>query len=220
VLDPDLPYNGNVNPANELRIKIYKELKSKPLSSSSDWDKHPKLKDALRDSYSTEQKGLCAYCRSEIEYNGKHEDLEHIIHKDFNFNCMFDVRNLVLSCKICNTSKGVKHSLKAKFRDPNFFYYNTDNYKIIHPHLDPYEQHIIIQDFFFTTGITPKGRSTIVICDLWRPHLAIKRAKKHMIDNHSLTSHTIHRMRDLSLPKWERRKLRELFIDVVNKRPL
>lgn len=220
MLDRKNPYIGLINPGINQRLLIYKELKLKPLTSDLDWKNHDEIKKKLREYYSTEQKGLCAYCRSEIEYDGKHEDLEHIIHKNFKYNWMFEVRNLVLSCKICNTSKGVKHSLKAKFRIEQQFFYESDKYKIIHPQLDYYEQHIQIQDNFFVVGLTPKGRATILICDLWRPHLAIKKAKKVMLNNHDFALQTLFRLRDLSLPKWERRNLKKLLIDIVNKRPL
>jgi uncharacterized protein (TIGR02646 family) len=220
MLDRNNRYTGIVLPATSLKLLIYKEVKKKPLSSSSDWSNYATIKAELRKFYSTEQKGMCAYCRMDIEYDGKHDDLEHIIHKDHQYLWMLEPRNLVLSCKTCNTSKHTKHSLKAGNRLSTTFPYDTNHYRILHPQLDPYEDNISIIDNYFVRADSPKGFMTILICDLWRPHLAIKKAKMHKLDNRSLVGKAIHRMDDKSLPKWERKNLRQLIRDVIAKRPL
>ncbi|MFT7161578.1 MAG: hypothetical protein ACI9GZ_002765 [Bacteroidia bacterium] len=220
MLDRDNRYTGIVLPATSLKLMIHKEIKKKPLTSSKDWSNYASIKTELRKFYSTEQKGMCAYCRMDIEYDGKHDDLEHIIHKDHKYIWMLEPRNLVLSCKICNTSKLVKHSLKAGYRSSATFPYHTSNYRILHPQLDLYEDNISIIDNYFVRADSPKGFMTILICDLWRPHLAIKKAKMDKIDNHGVVRRAVHRMDDLSLPKWERKNLRKLIKDVIAKRPL
>ena len=220
MLDRSNPYHSSINPMLKHRVLIYKELKTKTITTGEDWSKFSKIKQAYRDSYSTEQKGLCAYCRTDIEYDGKHEDLEHIIHKNHKPLWMLRAENIVLSCKICNTSKGVKHSLKAAYRNDINFRYNSDSYRMIHPQLDNYQNHIVELDTFFIRTITSKGRMTALICDLWRPNLAIKKAKKYKINNHGLAGKAIFNMNDKTLPKWERRSLRKLILEVIDKRPL
>lgn len=220
MLNRTTPYLGRISPALQHRLLVYKEIKAKPIVSGNDWSNFSKVKKAYRSSYSIEQKGLCAYCRTDIEYDGKHEDLEHIIHKDYRPKWMLKAENLVLSCKLCNTSKGVKHSLKAAFRNDLNFRYNSNDYRIIHPQLDDYQSHIIPLDTFFIRAISSKGRYTALICDLWRPNLAIKKAKKHKIDNHGLVGKAIFNLNDKSLPKWERRSLKKLMLEVIDKRPL
>lgn len=220
MLDRNNPYTGKIYPVKKHDLLVYKTLKIKPILSGEDWGKFSKIKDAYRDSYSTEQKGLCAYCRTDIEYDGKHEDLEHIIHKDHKPEWMLKSQNLVLSCKICNTSKGVKHALKAAFRDDSSFRYTSNDYRMIHPQLDNYENHFIVLDNFFIKAISSKGRMTALICDLWRPNLAIKKAKKHKINNHDFIGKAVFNMNDKTLPKWERRSLRKLILEVIDKRPL
>ena len=53
-------------------------------------------------------------------------------------------------------------------------------FKIIHPMYDRYSDHIELVGGILYRGKTPKGRFTIDTCKLFRPDLALERAKKKM----------------------------------------
>jgi hypothetical protein len=93
-------------------------------------------------------------------------DIEHIIPLESSPNFMFEPLNLCVSCKDCNLSKSNKPVLVSKRVHLPL---ESKQYKIFHPHLDRYEDHIeilVVGELY--KPITKKGENTIEICKLFR----------------------------------------------------
>lgn len=126
------------------------------------------IKSKIKKFYLSIQKNVCPYCRQKFNSNnGRYWDTEHIIPRAYQKNFMFEPKNLCVSCIDCNGRKSDKKitSSKAKKRLP----LKQDLYFIVHPHLDQYDDHImIIKEGFYYVPIKPKGENTIEVCGLNR----------------------------------------------------
>ena len=145
-----------------------------------DWKKDAldPFKKRLRDYLWPLQKRRCAYCRCVIHRNESSEEIEHIIPKHAKPQWMYKPMNLCLSCKMCNTKKSIKTVYNLPHSQVVDFPTTSDGYKIIHPYLDQYSDHIEIVDDILYRGITSKGRETIKLCVLNRYQLAATRAEE------------------------------------------
>lgn len=138
------------------------------------WDKTDEvgplseLKAAIKEFYLEAQDFTCVYCQQRIVV--KHQgswDVEHIIPKDVHPKFMFECSNLCVACKDCNGDKWNKSVLVNDKRKK--FPKNKDDYKIVHPHFDVYEENIKIIDLAkFYLPLNEKGRATVEMCGLLR----------------------------------------------------
>lgn len=135
------------------------------------------FKKNIRTYYKKKQNECCAYCRTEIQDNQASPEIEHIIPKDLKADWMYMPFNLCLSCKLCNTKKG--HT-KPVLKDDSLTDLPTtsDQYLLIHPHLDKYSDNIELVDGILYKGISDKGVHTIYLCELDRYELAAARASE------------------------------------------
>lgn len=151
----------------------------KPLTGT-EWDGEIKagctVTKARRDKVKTDIKGkleaiqgkYCIYCGIHEEHKG-HLQREHILRKSAGQypNFMFEPENLVLACGHCNKDlKGTKD-----FGSGQRTNYRKNSFKIIHPYLDDFKNHIR----FFGTGhqvlvqkmpYSRKGKKTIEVFEL------------------------------------------------------
>lgn len=153
-------------------VGIVTELQKNLKTPKEQWD-DPSVTDIkmrIKKHYISEQDEKCAYCK--VDLHTKHAgvwDAEHIIDKDSFPMWIFEPLNLCISCKDCNCSKGNKVVTKSlEYRN---FPRKSENYIIIHPHLDQYSDHIDVA----VPGVTyrfksEKGKKTIEICGLLRYH--------------------------------------------------
>lgn len=126
---------------------------------------------------------ICYYCKSPIDTGTTPGDIEHIIHKSTYTLFSFVPRNLTLACDRCNTSKGAKDVLLQSLPSTyavNNYPMNSRDYKIVHAHIDSYEDYIKIQNYIFFVGIDQydKGINTIKYCSLNRLDLALSKIKQ------------------------------------------
>ncbi|MBZ7507809.1 HNH endonuclease [Klebsiella michiganensis] len=131
------------------------------------------IRKQIRRHYLNEQGKHCAYCRM---YNhsshGLSWDIDHILPKDKFPQFLFQPLNLILACRACNIAKKddvylVDKSNVSKYKYPH----NSDDYEIIHPHFDSYEDNISIErvgKYYSYSPKTPKGEKTIIACELTR----------------------------------------------------
>jgi uncharacterized protein (TIGR02646 family) len=148
--------------------------------NGSEWDGDIKagctITKAQRNKVTSDIKGkseaiqgkYCIYCGIHEEYKG-HLQREHILRKSATQypNFMFEPENLVLACGHCNRDlKGLKDFGSGQ-RDN----YQKNSFKIIHPHLDDFNNHIR----FFGKGnqvlvqkipYSRKGKKTIEVFEL------------------------------------------------------
>lgn len=147
---------------------------------ADDWEKNclDEYKARVKEYYRKQQHGRCAYCRTYILTSQAPSEIEHIEPKSKKSEWMYESYNLCMSCKSCNTKKSITSVLVND--DVVDLPHDSEDYKIIHPHIDRYSDHInLIEDIFYE-GLTAKGVDTIDICGLDRYELASDRAM-HLI---------------------------------------
>ncbi|MFJ4588129.1 HNH endonuclease [Pseudomonas moraviensis] len=129
-------------------------LRREPASNSTKiWDAHcvKPVKRRLKDHRLREQRGVCCYCQQYIQ--GQHSmtlDLEHILPKSIFTHCIFDLKNLAVSCRRCNFYKGDKVDfllddllMVPKIDKSKLF--NMMHYKFAHPNLTDVFSHLVVQ---------------------------------------------------------------------------
>lgn len=138
------------------------------------------------------QNHRCVYCQGPIESEESgYREMEHILPKCASRNCsqskgksndadkrrstlgyqefQFHPTNLAVSCKACNTRKGMHDALRNRNQArPLVVYPAAPDLIWFHPQYDSYGQHITIDDEFEFTGKTDGGRAVIVECGLDR----------------------------------------------------
>lgn len=123
----------------------------------------------IKDHYIREQSYRCCYCQHVIDSpNNAVWDAEHVISRSARPEFMFEPLNLAVACKDCNLAKLEENVLKNPKRKT--FPKKSDDYLIVHPHFDDYDDHILwFGPVVSPTGIgSGKGTATIVTCKLYR----------------------------------------------------
>lgn len=129
------------------------------------------FKKILKEYLKKQQNYKCAFCRQKIivEHNSIW-DIEHIVSKKKKPEWMFEIYNLCLCCKDCNTHKGEKNTIKnlKLKRYPN----KGMNFLAYQPHYDNYSDHIILVEAGSSyIPKTEKGIKTIETYNLSRFYL-------------------------------------------------
>lgn len=141
-----------------------------------DWDKQvfDDIRENLRDFLRPKQNNKCCYCKTELGFDIKAVDIEHIIPKAKFKQFGFVGLNLALACPGCNTKKGEKDVSNKVVRYPK----HSKNITIIHSHYDDYNKHIKIHGKCVYEALSKKGSHTITICELFRLKKAEEKARK------------------------------------------
>lgn len=106
------------------------------------------LKKKIKDYFREKQDECCCYCsRSTNDEFNMVLDIEHILPKKKITSEMFEMTNLAVSCKRCNMRiKGEDVSFVNgdfnRFKQ-NGNYYQSADYKFIHPNLDSWDENLI-----------------------------------------------------------------------------
>ncbi|RKS23360.1 uncharacterized protein (TIGR02646 family) [Flavobacterium endophyticum] len=102
------------------------------------------FKKKFKSYYRSISNDQCCYCKRDIKAEFKMViDIEHILPKSEFVDLMFDVINLSVSCKRCNMN--IKKEDYSFVKDSKLIKENhldKDLYKIIHPNLDSYFDHL------------------------------------------------------------------------------
>lgn len=124
------------------------------------------IKEHIKKHYKKEQRYTCVYCCNINPTNhGSSWHIEHIIPKEINQQLMFESENLCLSCPDCNQYKGNKKVLVGDL----VYSRNSEDFIIIHPHYDEYNNHILrVGMMYLPKNGSEKGKNTIRICKLFR----------------------------------------------------
>lgn len=156
--------------------KLIKSILEKHKSIDPIWELEEieDLKKELRKFYRNEQKVLCAYCKypvSVIYPTNCH--IEHIAPKSIHPEYIFEPKNLCVICADCNQIKRdqetinqipdtIKKKYKSKYPD------KSEDFYIVHPHFDKYDDHILIINGYYIDKGSKKGNFTIGACLLNR----------------------------------------------------
>lgn len=177
-------------PTEKEKLAI-EELRNRGLVPE-DWNSNKvgitEFKDHIREYMYYEQNCRCAYCRIEIPIGCCFGQREHIVPKKLHPKWIFEPSNLCFACDRCNNFKWDEEVLKK----PHSVAYPTDSkaFMIINPFLDKYSDHIKLKEGIIYVGKTKKGRFTIDTCHLYRPDLALERAKQRMVTENTDTVRT------------------------------
>lgn len=139
----------------------------------------------IRDYYRTAQRLICVYCQNPISSraaSGAH--IEHIIPKSENLNFIFEPLNLCVACPDCNEYKSKRKisfdkitSSRNKLKYPQ----KSKYFRIVHPHLDEYKEHILKANRIYLE-LSEKGGYTIYICNLNRFYRKFGRCDEYIED--------------------------------------
>lgn len=132
------------------------------------------IRSAIRQHYRNEQVAKCAFCYNNVSLVAAHNaHVEHIAPKSLHRNFMFEVKNLCVICADCNTIKRdqeVLSEIPETINNPEgrvSYPRSSGAFKIVHPHFDNYEDHIIKRGKAYIDR-TDKGVFTISACKLNR----------------------------------------------------
>lgn len=86
----------------------------------------------------------CCYCRRSLLDATIESDREHIVPKSKKKHLSYDIFNISIACKRCNmTYKGEKTEHIVEPDTVDIDLRNEDRYRIPHPNIDTYEDHIV-----------------------------------------------------------------------------
>lgn len=155
-----------------------KRLKSKFSESGvtySNWqdDDISDIRSDIRDFYRREQNAKCAYCKQSVSLvSANNCQIEHIVPKSKYIEFITEPKNLCVICADCNEIKRnqeVLNEVPNVTEKTNIKRYpkSSNAFKIIHPHFDNYNDHILeINGFYLDKSL--KGSYTILFCKLNR----------------------------------------------------
>ncbi|NPE55989.1 HNH endonuclease [Dickeya dadantii] len=164
--------NNPINFCAESLLIIERKLSSPDFNHTKWSDEDLKsLRAEIRSHYRNEQRLECVYCREPISVRAAHAaPIEHIVPKSQYLDFIFEPKNLCIICPDCNEFKGKNEVLfepiikgKQRKRYPTA----SSSFRIVHPHIDDYDAHIIKANRVYI-DITTKGHFTIGICKLNR----------------------------------------------------
>lgn len=130
--------------------------------------------------------GTCAYCGSPLWITSNPE-IEHIAPKYKYPQWMFEPKNLVYACHLCNgpLRKGKINTVELESSD-----YDSCEFKIVHPYLDNYQEHykfdLLSATELIVTGISKQGRYSVELFKLNCSYRIEDRAKRFIASNQKI----------------------------------
>lgn len=171
---PDINNTVAFSPAHEAVIDAKKAQIGYSHTSWSDTDLEI-IRGHIRDFYKYEQVGKCAFCKQNVSITSALNcHVEHIVPKSKHLDFMFTPKNLCVICADCNQIKREQETLGTipnTVKRPNSIrqYPRSSNaFKIVHPHFDIYDDHILVVGGCYYLDKTKKGHFTIGACNLNR----------------------------------------------------
>lgn len=153
------------------------ELKTKSIFNHQNWSDDDLLpvRKEIRDFYRNEQKGICSYCKQVVSITSASNcHIEHIVPKSLHLKFIFTPKNLCVVCADCNEIKknqetfGEIPETMNKADERTQYPTSSGAFKIVHPHFDIYDEHILIINGYYIDKSSKKGNFTIGACNLNR----------------------------------------------------
>jgi uncharacterized protein (TIGR02646 family) len=172
---PDIENQFVFDKAQKLQISIKKNQIGFSYLNWSDSDLE-NIRVSIRNFYRHEQIARCAYCKQKVSLKSPLDShVEHIAPKSLHPSFMFEPKNLCVICSDCNlikrnqeTIKEIPDTIITKNKPRKQYPKSSESFKIVHPHLDNYDEHIVIFSEIIYANKTDKGHFTIGACDLNR----------------------------------------------------
>lgn len=167
-----MPHINDCYSFTKIEQKTIKDLMDQGFNYR-DWgcDDLQEIRSNIRRFYRDVQRGLCPYCMKAISLHAAgNAHVEHILPKSLFQSFIFEPKNLCVICADCNTAKNNGNAINDDEMDTcngaaQTYPRSTKRFKIVHPHIDEYSEHIVRTGIFYVDK-TPKGHFTIGICKL------------------------------------------------------
>lgn len=106
-----------------------------------------RVKQKIKDNFINDDTSQCCYCAR--SFKGEFRmviDIEHILPQSVFSTERFEIQNLNVACKRCNMEiKRADTSFINSIPNMGVNYYHSQHYKLIHPNLDTYTDHIVVK---------------------------------------------------------------------------
>lgn len=154
-------------------------LKNNPIKNHKDWEKSvfQKIKDFIKENYYLPQDKRCAYCRKRLNLNGYFNHIDHVIPKSHHKRWMFNPKNLVVTCEVCNPLKHSEDTLSGGHSKTKFPK-RKSGFLIFNPHYEKWGDCFEIEDGMFIRGKTKRGEKTIDLCRLYQDNFCAQFAEE------------------------------------------
>ncbi|PIB30427.1 hypothetical protein BFP78_13305 [Gaetbulibacter sp. 5U11] len=149
------------------------------------------LRKETRNYYRSLQKGFCSYCKQNVSLiSASNGHIEHIVPKSIHLEFIFTPKNLCVICADCNQIKREQETLgnipdtlkKVSTAKKKLYPRSSGAFKIVHPHFDNYDEHILIVKGLYVDKST-KGHFTIGVCKLNRKLHVFGRSEEEIYDD-------------------------------------
>ncbi len=133
------------------------------------------IRSEARKHYRQEQNGKCAFCKEPVSIRSASNcQVEHIVPKSLHEDYIFTPKNLCVICADCNEIKREQETLGiipdtfSSNKKKKLYPRASSAFKIVHPHIDDYDEHILIVNGLYVDKGSKKGNFTIGACNLNR----------------------------------------------------
>ncbi len=174
-------------------LKLLKEetilVNSPPAKVAGAWDdiSFKKLRVKIRRYLRKAQHNTCCYCKLRVTFKPKEMAIEHVISKDRNPLFTYNLHNLALICRNCNSTKGPKFTYLTEVAEKNLTRYphTSSSFIIPHPHFDHYSHHVEFKMNFYPVEVdgSKKGENLIEMCELRTIWRLLERADLYFQEN-------------------------------------
>jgi len=190
-----------------------------PSIKRSDWsnNNYKNYKDSLKNLHYFGQTKRCAYCRLNLRVDAYWDELDHIVAQTTKGEWIFYPKNLVVSCKPCNSLKNATDT-RANPANPRFPLH-SNGFTVFNPHFDKWSDHFEIVKGIFLRGKTgTKGPNTYEEYHLYRYHITLGYAEELRYKNQKTYRRLTHLLRDTSLTAKQVKSLQDGIKHLVESR--
>jgi uncharacterized protein (TIGR02646 family) len=171
------PIRAKAKPLTEvgsITLVEHNELKARGALDASFWatkelpykNQIQSFRQEIKNHYFWQQARRCCYCSFELQNDHSTFDAEHILDQSKHRTYMFEPENMAASCKRCNKKKSIRSPLSDGVSAANGIPKASGDYKIVHPHLDEWDNHLTFDEFDRIVAIDQKGSETIDLCGI------------------------------------------------------
>lgn len=198
---------------NELRL-IYR-----PTIKKDNWGdiEYKEYKDSLKEHHYFNQDRRCAYCRLQLRVDAYWDELDHVIPQSIKGNWIFYPKNLVVSCKPCNS---LKNAFDTRTNlGSTLFPLFSGGFQVYNPHFDEWSDHFEIhKDIFLRGRANTKGPATYQAYRLYRYHIIVAYSEEKRYRSKKTYRRLTHLLREPNLTSKQIEALQEAIKHIIKLR--